>query len=204
MFSCIHRSHSHRSIFKQSKEPIDPETKGYTLEKQEWLEADTWHVWKINNDTNTFGILDKIGVDPIGNRLCVFDANNKSDKFPANKKLALRDLMMGIWTAKHGKQPRDLRSILVQSTVDENMQKLRDEIYSMMKEPNKAEPLTVKLDGAMSEEKKAYEMLTHEFPFGHGVRHMLEEYKDMKGMKIREFVLAQPPYQSLQISIVIH
>ncbi|KAI9375887.1 hypothetical protein BJX61DRAFT_539342 [Aspergillus egyptiacus] len=204
MFACLHRSHSHRGIFTHSKKPIDPETHGYTLEKQGWLEADTWHIWKVNNATNKFGVLDKIGVDPIGNRMCIFDADNQSDKFPEDKKLRLRDLMIGIWTTKHGKKPEDLQRILVQSTVAEDIQKLRDRIYTIMKESDKAKTMTIKVDGASNEEKEAYQMLTHEFPFGHGVRHMLEEYKGLKGKRIVEFVLAQPPYQSLQFDIVIN
>ncbi|KAL4862172.1 hypothetical protein BDV12DRAFT_179153, partial [Aspergillus spectabilis] len=203
MFSFVHLPHPHRSIFKKSKEPVDPEANGYTLEKQNWLEADTWHVWKVNNNTNTFGVLSKIGIDPDTNRICVFDANNIYDQFDDDKKLKLRDLMMGIWAIKHRKQPRDLHCVLIQSTVREDVQKLCDEVYSMMKKPNRADSLVVKADGATSEEKKAFKMLQDDNPFGHGVQNMLDEYKDLKGMRIKEFVLEQPAHQSLQINIII-
>jgi 5-formaminoimidazole-4-carboxamide-1-beta-D-ribofuranosyl 5'-monophosphate synthetase len=73
----------------------------------------------------------------------------------------------------------------------------------MMKKPNRADPLVVKADGATSEEKKAFKMLQDDNPFGHGVQNMLDEYKDLKGMRIKEFVLEQPAHQSLQINIII-
>lgn len=202
MFSCIHLPHGHGISLFHTKKPINPRTKGYTLEKQDWLEADTWHVWRINNPTNTIGVLDKIGFDLVGNRICIFDASNKSDKFPDSQKMRLRDLMMGIWATEHHKEPGELRCILVQNTVDEDIQKLRDKVYDIM-EADKAESLTIKSDHDSEEEKKAYHILTHKFAFGHGARHMLEEYEGLKDKKITKFVLSQPPGRSLQFEIII-
>lgn len=191
----------HRSIVPHSKRPIDPQTHGYTSERQNWLEADTWHIQKINNNTSTIGYLDKIGVDPNGNRICISDAENKYDRFPEDTKLRLRELMMRIWTTQHGKTPGDLRSILVQNTVDEDIQKVREEVYTIMEESDKSKTVTIRADGS-KKEKYAYYILIYRFAFGHWVRNMLE-YKGLKGKKIKEFVLARLPHQSLQFDIII-
>ncbi|KAL3464580.1 hypothetical protein BJX64DRAFT_286386 [Aspergillus heterothallicus] len=203
MCSCMHMPHLHRSSSKKAKSPVDPEVNGYILKQQDWLEADTWHVWKVYSPTDTSSVLSKIGVDLDGNRLCVFDANNKYDQTPAGKKLSLRDLMMGIWTKKHGKQPSDLRSVLIQSIVGEDVQKLRDEVYTMMGRPTTTDALFVRSDGATLEEREAFKMLRDKNPHGHGVKNMLDEYKGLQGKVIKAFVLEQPPYQSFQINIVI-
>lgn len=202
VFPCIHLPRFHIGL-SHTKRPIDPRNNGYTLEEQEWLEADTWHVWRINNHTNTIGVLDKIGVDLVGNRICIFDASNTSDKFPDGQKLRLRDLMVGIWATQHHKKPAELRSILIQNTVDENMRKLRDKVYDIMKETDKSKILTIKSNHESDEEQKSYHILTDDFAFGRGARHMLEEYEGLKGKKITKILLSQPPRGSLQFEIVI-
>lgn len=147
------------------------------------------------------GYLDKIGVDPNGNRICISDAENKYDRFPEDAKLRLRDLMMGIWTTQHGKPLSDLRSIIVQNTVDEDIQKVREEVYTIMEESDGSKTITIRVDSSKTE-KYAHRILTHQFAFGHGLRHMLE-YKGLKGKKIKEFVLARLSHQSLQFDIMI-
>jgi hypothetical protein len=209
MCSCFHLPHIHHHHtnspfpFANAKTPVDPELHGYVLEKQEWLEADTWHVWRVKNSSNDAGHLSKIGVDPSANRLCVFDANNKYDQFPANSKLSLRDLMMGIWSKKHSKQPLELRSVLIQSIVGADVQALRDDVYSLMKKGSTTDTLVVSCDGHTNEERKAFKMLEEKNPHGNGVKKMVNEYEGLNGKKIKQFVLEQPPYQSLQMNIVI-
>ncbi|BCS28010.1 uncharacterized protein APUU_61058A [Aspergillus puulaauensis] len=97
------------------------------------------------------GYLDKIGVDPNGNRICISDAENKYDRFPEDTKLRLRDLMMGIGTTQHGKTSGDLRSILVQNTVDEDIQKGREEVYTIMEESDKSKTITIRADSSKKE-----------------------------------------------------
>ncbi|KAL3481510.1 hypothetical protein BJX99DRAFT_253434 [Aspergillus californicus] len=209
MCSCFHLPHIHHhhndSPFPSvnAKTPVDPESYGYALEKQTWLEAETWHVWRVKNSADAADSLSKIGVDPNGNRLCVFDANNKYDQFPANRKLSLRDLMMGIWAKKHGKQPMELRSVLIESIVGGDVQALRDKVYGLMKKGTTTDALPVKRDGDTEEERQAFKMLEEENPHGNGVKKMVDEYKGFNGKKIKEFVLQQPPYQSFQMNIVI-
>jgi hypothetical protein len=141
MFTCF----KHSEHFKQ---PVDPVASGYTLVKQGWLEGGIWHIWKVNNDTNTIGYLSKIGVDPKTNRICVFEVSTETDKFPADKKLKLRDFMMGIWKIKHEKQPGDLHSIIFQNVVGEDVQDVCHEVWRIMMKPNKTEPLSIKANGA--------------------------------------------------------
>ncbi|KAE8391689.1 hypothetical protein BDV23DRAFT_182276 [Aspergillus alliaceus] len=196
MFQCF--KHSNR--FKQ---PVDPAANGYTLVKQEWLEGGIWHIWKVNNDTNTIGYLSKIGVDPTTNRICVFEVSTDTDKFPTNKKLKLRDFIMGIWKIKHEQQPGDLHSIIFQNVVGGDVQAVCDEVWSVMMKPIKTEPLCIKANGATPEEKKAFGLLKNIF-FCRGVQHMLDEYEDLNGKIIKEYVLVKPPpSQSLQIELVI-
>ncbi|KAI1962500.1 hypothetical protein LOZ58_002842 [Ophidiomyces ophidiicola] len=178
--SLLYKVHPH------SKVPVDPKTKGYTLEKQEWLEADVWEVWRVNPTNTTGSSLCKIGVDSKDQRLCVFNASNTSDKFPEDAKLKLRDILMGIWVEESGKQPEDLRSILYQNALGEDVKRISAEA-----------------EGNTIEEKAAFNRLKDDNPFGSGVQKMLHEYKGMKGKTIKEFVLAQPEHQNLQMGIRI-
>ncbi|KAI1993079.1 hypothetical protein LOZ53_002267 [Ophidiomyces ophidiicola] len=195
--SLLYKVHPH------SKVPLDPKTKGYTLEKQEWLEADVWEVWRVNPTNTTGSSLCKIGVDSKDQRLCVFNASNTSDKFPEDAKLKLRDILMGIWVEGSGKQPEDLRSILYQNASREDVKGISAEVHSLMKQPDKTVPLLVKAECNTIEEKAAFNRLKDDNPFGSGVQKMLHEYKGMKGKTIKEFVLAQPEHQNLQMEIRI-
>lgn len=66
------------------------------------------------------------------------------------------------------------------------MQKLRDEVYSMMNQLNKTEALVLRPDGDEPQEQKTFKLFQEKTPFGNGVKKMVDEIKDLKGKKIKE------------------
>lgn len=105
-----------------------------------------------------------------------------------------------VWATEHRKKVEELRSVLYQNLVREDIQKQAVEAYRAMGkegDDDMTEALTLRARGGSHADTEAFRRLTHDNPFGTGARKMVDEYAGMKGREVSQIVLHRPRFQSL-------
>ncbi|KAG8168360.1 hypothetical protein KVR01_001109 [Diaporthe batatas] len=116
--------------------------------------------------------------------LGVFNAQTDDDDRP--DRLPLRDLELGFWVHKVGRDSSDLHSITYMDVYEEALQQVTHRVYELMGKLE-SENLLIFRDTISENEKKAYDLLHTETPFGSGAQKMTEEFQEMQGKVVGGF-----------------
>lgn len=157
------------------------------------IDSDQCHARQITHPAATGDYLDRlVYFDPetiAGNQLGVSEAwNVKGDPRPPHERLALRDLLLGLWVYDIGRPARDLKSITYFTVVETHLMGLRPIVYELMEmKKTWIEKLVILGDNQSPQEQEAFTTLLENAPFCIGVQKMLSEYPEFAGVQIQSF-----------------
>lgn len=124
-----------------------------------------------------------------GDTLAVSEAwNDIRDPRPRHERLALRDLVLGLWVYDLDRPARDLKSITFFTVIESNLTRLRPLVYKLMgMKAILIEKLIILRDNQSPQEGQAFTALLQSAPFCIGVQKMLDEYPEFAGVQIQSF-----------------
>lgn len=155
------------------------------------FEQKEFHGRTISHRAATFSHLDRLVYFDVstvaGNVLAISDACNKFDPRLPHEKLALRDMLLGMWVHELDRPVGSLKCFLYFNVVEEVLnEQLRAHIYRLTgKRLNQW--LLVRRNTRRREEGEAFSMIFERAPFAIGVQKMLNEYAALSGRAIESF-----------------
>lgn len=157
------------------------------------IEEHQCHALRITHPAAANDYLDKLvyfdSETTAGKDLGVSEAwNEKGDPRPRHERLALRDLLLGLWVYDIGRPARELKSITYFTVIETHLTRLRSVVYELMEMKKMlTENLVILGNNQSPEEQEAFNTLLENAPFCIGVQKMLSEYPEFAGVQIQSF-----------------
>lgn len=184
-----------------------PEARGYTVQREDTYRGRGCD-WTITHPD----MVDERGLpvhlatfeihrsDP--SRIQIPSAYTGNDTRPKEQRLALRDLLLGIWKFHAGREPSSLRQISYMIVEEDGLKALIPKIYRLLGQPDET-PLIVERYGSRPGEKEAFALLMEEAAFCIGAGKMLKEYAEFSalGTECQAFEFTNDPHFNIHFGI---